>query len=37
MKDGELRILLPKIPDRRGHEIMVAIETEPVDPRTAQG
>lgn len=35
LKDGELRILLPKIPDRRGREIMVPIATEPVDRQAA--
>lgn len=28
LKDGELRIVLPKIPDRRGREIPVAIDAE---------
>jgi HSP20 family protein len=28
LRDGELRILLPKIADRRGRELMVPIETE---------
>ena len=32
LKDGELRILLPKIPERRGRELIVAIETETVPP-----
>lgn len=28
LKDGELRVVLPKIQERRGREIMVPIETE---------
>jgi HSP20 family protein len=28
LKDGELRIVLPKIPERRGREIQVSIETD---------
>ena len=28
LKDGELRIILPKIPERRGRELLVAIDTE---------
>jgi HSP20 family protein len=28
LKDGELRIILPKLPDRRGREIIVSIETD---------
>lgn len=30
LKDGELRIMLPKIQERRGREILVAIDTDPV-------
>ena len=29
LKDGELRVLLPKIQERRGHELLMTIETEP--------
>jgi hypothetical protein len=29
LRDGELRIVLPKIPERRGRAIPVAISTEP--------
>ena len=36
LKDGELRILVPKIPDRRGRELMVPIETEQRARRTSQ-
>jgi HSP20 family protein len=28
LKDGELRIILPKLPERRGREIAIEIETE---------
>jgi HSP20 family protein len=28
LKDGELRIILPKLPERRGQEILVNIETD---------
>ena len=28
LKDGELRIILPKVPERRGREILVAIDTD---------
>ena len=28
LKDGELRLILPKLPERRGREILVAIETD---------
>lgn len=28
LKDGELRIILPKLPERRGREIPVAIDTD---------
>ncbi len=34
LKDGELRILLPKVQERRGRDIMVSIET---DRATSQG
>jgi HSP20 family protein len=30
LKDGELRLVLPKLPERRGREIAVPIETEPL-------
>lgn len=33
LKDGELRIVLPKMPERRGREIVVAIQTD--EPATA--
>jgi HSP20 family protein len=29
LKDGELRIILPKLQDRRGREMLVPIETDP--------
>jgi HSP20 family protein len=29
LRDGELRVLLPKIPERRGREMLMTIETEP--------
>jgi HSP20 family protein len=32
LKDGELRIILPKLPERRGRELLVSIETEPAPP-----
>lgn len=34
LKDGELRIILPKIAERRGQEILIAIDTNdpPVTP-----
>ncbi len=32
LKDGELRIILPKMPDRRGREILVSIEAEAAPP-----
>jgi HSP20 family protein len=28
LKDGELRIILPKIPDRRGRELLLTIDTD---------
>ena len=28
LKDGELRIILPKVAERRGQEVIVAIETD---------
>ena len=33
LADGELRIVLPRIHDRRGQPRQVAIETRPADPR----
>jgi HSP20 family protein len=33
LREGELRIVLPKMPERRGREIPIAIETDP--PATA--
>jgi HSP20 family protein len=36
LRDGELRIFLPKITDRRGREIMVPIETDAGEHRTRQ-
>ena len=35
LKEGELRILLPKIPDRRGREVILPIETDQADRRTS--
>lgn len=35
LKDGELRIVLPKIQDRRGREILVTIETDAAPPPRA--
>lgn len=35
LRDGELRVVLPKIQERRGKEIMVPIETEPSASRNA--
>jgi HSP20 family protein len=32
LKDGELRIILPKVAERRGREILVAIESESTPP-----
>ena len=32
LKDGELRIILPKLPDRRGREFVVAIESGTAPP-----
>ncbi len=32
LKDGELRIILPKLAERRGREILVSIEAEPAPP-----
>ncbi len=32
LREGELRIILPKIAEQRGREILVAIDTEPVTP-----
>jgi len=32
LRDGELRIILPKITEQRGREILVTIDTEPVKP-----
>ncbi|MGE3188240.1 MAG: Hsp20/alpha crystallin family protein [Vicinamibacterales bacterium] len=34
LQDGELRIVLPKIPERRGREILVPVETGPTDGGT---
>ena len=31
LRDGELRISLPKIPERRGREILVAVESDSGD------
>ena len=33
LREGELRIVLPKITERRGREILVAIDTEPIAPQ----
>ena len=32
LKDGELRIILPKVAERRGREILVPVETDIVTP-----
>jgi HSP20 family molecular chaperone IbpA len=32
LKDGELRIILPKLTERRGREILLSIETEAASP-----
>jgi HSP20 family protein len=32
LRDGELRIILPKVTERRGREILVAIDAEPAPP-----
>jgi HSP20 family protein len=32
LKDGELRIILPKITERRGREVLVSIDTDPAPP-----
>jgi HSP20 family protein len=32
LKDGELRIILPKVPERRGREILVTIATDSAPP-----
>jgi HSP20 family protein len=32
LKDGELRIILPKVAERRGREILVSIESESAPP-----
>lgn len=32
LKDGELRIILPKVAERRGRELLVAIEADPAPP-----
>lgn len=37
LKDGELRILLPKVPERRGREIIVPIEADRPDRPPSQG
>jgi len=37
LRDGELRIVLPKIPERRGREMMLTIETAPTAGPTSQG
>ncbi|MBA3272116.1 MAG: hypothetical protein H0T71_16550, partial [Acidobacteria bacterium] len=33
LRDGELRIILPKLTERRGREILVPIDTEPLVPQ----
>lgn len=33
LRDGELRIILPKLAERRGRELLVAIDTEPIVPQ----
>jgi HSP20 family protein len=37
LKDGELRVMLPKIQERRGREILIALEPDLADRRTSQG
>ena len=32
LKDGELRIILPKLAERRGREMLVSIDVEPAPP-----
>ncbi len=32
LREGELRIILPKIAEQRGREILVAVDTEPATP-----
>jgi HSP20 family protein len=36
LKDGELRIMLPKVQERRGHELMVTIDSEQPERQTLQ-
>lgn len=37
LKDGELRIILPKMQERRGREVLVTVESDSVDPSASQG
>jgi len=37
LKDGELRIVLPKVQERRGRDILVAIESDIAPSATSQG
>lgn len=37
LKDGELRIILPKIPERRGREMLVTIEVDQGDRSQQRG
>jgi HSP20 family protein len=37
LKDGELRITLPKLQERRGREILVTIASDPAEPAASQG
>jgi HSP20 family protein len=37
LKDGELRIILPKIQERRGREIMLAVDTDQAPRAATQG
>jgi HSP20 family protein len=35
LKDGELRVILPKLSERRGREILIPINAEPTSPPAA--
>jgi HSP20 family protein len=35
IKDGELRVILSKVQERRGREILVAVESDPAPPPSA--
>lgn len=32
LRQGELRIVVPKLPERRGQEVRIPVETDPVEP-----